>query len=110
MASSANCFTTVSGNRSVSKKIGAGVDTAGSAFAAPGLTIMALVPMRGRGANLQPDQLREGHFERRNLIPPVPPGWPDTPDVPGWPYTDIRGYAMLPCYWLRVFPTEQRCL
>jgi hypothetical protein len=51
------------------------------------------LPFPRAGANLQPyqrDQLRVGHFERRNLKPPPPP--PDTPDH-GWPYADIRGYA-----------------
>jgi len=54
------------------------------------------LPYPHPGPNLQPyqpDQLREGHFERRNLKPDVPPGWPETPDH-GWPYTDILGYAI----------------
>ena len=55
------------------------------------------LPFPGPGVHLQPyqpDQLREGPFVRRHLIPDPPPGWPDTPDVHGWPYTDIRGLAI----------------
>jgi hypothetical protein len=52
------------------------------------------LPFRGRGAKLQPDQLREGPFVRQSLKPDVPPGGPDTPDH-GWSYTDICGYAIV---------------